>query len=164
MTDLTDAIIIGYDHHQPLVNNFGAYYEVWATSGKSYKVNQTNKKATAIIDNAKKGEALILVKKTFTKQDNGKDVEITYIEEVRRIADELNRKAIEKLLITVLSQQDACRYRSQAIAYAKDLKCAYSETDLYGMATGIYKFIIGEYDAEIKTQDAQADGESTTLP
>lgn len=137
-----DPVIICFASKEVKVENGTQYLIVTDKGGQKHKISEKRQPLWALFNNPHDGEPFLLVYETY-KQAH-------YVADARPITDELLKRAVENVTIKLHDAQTEERNRSQAIAYAKDLYCAYRLTDLKKMfdtADQIYRFIKGvKYD------------------
>lgn len=153
MTDNVKSYeVILLDHYEQDADKNGAYLSLFNVDGKSYRIGEKRQHLWGI-KNLPQFTPIILTFETYQK--NGET--ISFVSDAKKLeSDDISKSAIQGTLKRLLMSSENDRYRSQALAYAKDIEVAYinssdktgNSEDILDRATTFFYFIKGQQETK----------------
>ncbi len=134
-----NSVIICYASKELVVQNPGGQYLVITDKGgQKHKISEKRQALWALFNNARDAEPFMLIYETYMNTQ--------YVADAKPITDEVLKRPIQDLALKLADSQTAERIKSQAVAYAKDVRCSgeiKGDDAMFELARKIHDFIKG---------------------
>jgi len=142
--------IILFDHKEITVQSGKQYLVVTDHAGEQHKISEKRQALWAQFENATKHEGFVIIYETYNNIEFVADAYSV----ASKLEDNLLRRAITEVVLSLGDQQTEERNRSTALSYSKDLVCAgkIELTELYKTAYDNFVFIKGNWKPPIKDE------------